>query len=311
MINPRIKEYNQKGNGIYQIAMNKFTGAKGDNRLRSSEYHPILYTKKGFKVASFMGPGTSLIDRISKKTEPISNSDKESFAHDIRYSLSKDKEDIRRADLKMLQVLKDKPDYLINKMIGSIPIRLKIFGEKIGLPMHKIATFGGIDEEDRELLKSKLEELEQEGFGKRQNRQTDMNLAKRQIMNNEIRRDRLLQRERNEIYNSMSSDLPEEMIDLIIKLLDLAPEVIPPATITQEYDPDSRASSNGEDGSDYEYAYDINEEKKDDESYSDDEYFQDGKGILSNSKKAIKAIYYPINKLAHVFDKIDSLINII
>ena len=170
---PRTRAYmmtkaikSQQGQG-YSDVINKLGLAKGKRKLRKGELHAILYTKDGFKAGSYIGPHTDIIYKVKNDIKPISMVDKTAQAHDIRYSLAKNKEDIRKADLKMLQTIKQKKkeDYWINRKIASIPIKAKILVEKMGIPTSKIATFGGVDNKDVPMLEDKLYELEQQGFG--------------------------------------------------------------------------------------------------------------------------------------------------
>ena len=54
-----------------------------------------------------MGPGTKIVDRLNKNIKPKSYADKVSLKHDIDYTTAKNKNDIRKADEKMLSSLKN------------------------------------------------------------------------------------------------------------------------------------------------------------------------------------------------------------
>ena len=157
----------KKGTGIYDRVVNKLTGSN----LKDGEKHAILYTKDGFKAASFMGPGSHVVDRLQKKTKPITKSDKTAQAHDIRYSLAKNTDDVRAADIKMVEKLakiaKEGSDYKFNIYMGKLPIQMKMKLEDWGLLSKTAFTKaqGVKNEADRPILESNLKALEQEGYG--------------------------------------------------------------------------------------------------------------------------------------------------
>tara|TARA_R110000851_G_scaffold16414_2_gene53518 strand:+ start:451 stop:1041 length:591 start_codon:yes stop_codon:yes gene_type:complete len=150
----------------------------GKRMLFDGERHAPIYTKDGFKRATYEGPGTQIIKRLLSTDpdihEPISMTDKTSMAHDIRYSLGKSKQDIRKADEKMIDVINQKKDedYWINRKVASIPIKAKMKMENMGLDTSKIASFGAYEGEHKPLLENTLEKLEQEGYGKKEKTKT-------------------------------------------------------------------------------------------------------------------------------------------
>ena len=162
----RNKEQQQHGGGIYQKIVNRFTNSK----LRPSELHPVMYTKKGFRAGNYLGPGTDVVHRVKEGVEPISTVDRTAQAHDLRYGLAKNRSDVRNADKRMISVLnrlgKEKSDYMVNRAQGHIGIRGKMFAEDfLGVKPETIASFGGISDEDRPAMQAKLNELEQAGYG--------------------------------------------------------------------------------------------------------------------------------------------------
>lgn len=141
----------------------------------SGENHAYLYTGKGIlglEKASYMGPSTLLTKRLKMNSQPKTYSDKVSQAHDIRYGLSENISDIRKADKKFLQSLKkaskEKLDYKFNIIQGTVGINTKVFLEdKLGVKPEFFTDFG-IDKlttEEISLYSNKLKTLEQEGFG--------------------------------------------------------------------------------------------------------------------------------------------------
>lgn len=96
--------------------------------------------------------------------------DKISKKHDILYSLAQGTNDIRKADVGMVEKLKD----MKNKGIGNKinvnaalkGIQFKILGERSKvLKRGSFGRFREVNPVDRELLEGNLEQLEQEGFG--------------------------------------------------------------------------------------------------------------------------------------------------
>lgn len=167
------KTKKHKGKGLagdaYVAVVNKLTGSD----LAPGEIHALQLTKDGIKPGSFIGPGSDVVGRIKRGSKPVGNVDKTAKAHDLRYSLSSGKADVRKADLKMVSVLnrisKEKSDYKVNIMIGKLPIKSKMFLEDLGIAGEKTFTDPAgskLSAADRDLLKSELGKLEQEGFGK-------------------------------------------------------------------------------------------------------------------------------------------------
>ena len=159
-----------QGSGLYDTAINKLTGS----RLNEGEVHAVLYTKDGFRGSSFTGPHTRVIENLKNDKKPISEVDRISKYHDIRYMLSETPEDIREADKHMIRRLKksydDGSDYRYNIAMGYIPIKAKMKAEDLGL-MPK-GSFGNLSSkttlspEDRELLNRELDKGKKLGYGK-------------------------------------------------------------------------------------------------------------------------------------------------
>ena len=136
--------------------------------------HQRLYTKDGFKKANYSGPGTDLLERTKRGDEGITEVDKTANAHDLRYALSDNVEQIRAADIRMLDKLKKikdkKSDYLINILPAEISIKSKITAENFNIiPQDLFADFDYKDElsdEDIGLLTKQLSKLELLGYGR-------------------------------------------------------------------------------------------------------------------------------------------------
>lgn len=117
---------------------------------------------------------------MKKGDEPVNNTDRVAQAHDIRYSLANDFDGVRQADLKMIKKLeklsKEKNDYKFNLYMAKLPIKAKMKMEDWGLVRRdRFASFGGVEEKDKGLLRKKLKELEQAGYGKRKPKATKKN----------------------------------------------------------------------------------------------------------------------------------------
>lgn len=141
--------------------------------LLPEEKHMIMKTDTGWKKASYMGPGTDIISRIEKGDKPVSKADKVAMTHDIRYSLASDLDDIRKADNKMVNKLKDiqskKQDYKINTTIPKLAIQGKMLAENLGvLDKRKFVDFNEnktLSDKQRKMLMNKLQELQSQGYG--------------------------------------------------------------------------------------------------------------------------------------------------
>lgn len=165
--------HTQKGSGVYDRVVNKIFGSN----LKDGEIHAVLKTPDGFKAASYIGPGTHIVDNIKEGKEPISEVDRVAMGHDLRYLLAKNAADVRKADERMMSVLdrlqKEKKDHLFNIYTGKIPIKAKMMAEDLGLI--KKGSFANIDyqdtlsKEDLQMAKDKLAELEQSGYGRSSN----------------------------------------------------------------------------------------------------------------------------------------------
>ena len=116
-------------------------------------------------------PGTQLVKRLKRGDHPRTASDKEAMAHDSRYQLASNYNDVRRADNIMINVMKrlreNKLDDPFNTTQGLRLIQAKTKLEDMGLPKNSFASFGGIDPKDKPLVEGKLAELEKQGYGKK------------------------------------------------------------------------------------------------------------------------------------------------
>jgi hypothetical protein len=122
--------------------------------------------------ANYAGPGTRILERIKRNDPPRVLTDKVAQAHDIRYALADDTGDIRRADLQMIEKLKQIRSAGTDSKLNTDPslriIQGKVLAERFSLlDRAKFASFDpDMGEKDKEILKNKLSTLSQEGFGK-------------------------------------------------------------------------------------------------------------------------------------------------
>ena len=171
------KSKSSKGCGIYDRTVNFLTGSK----LKPGEKHVIIYdtNKKKYTAANYIGPGTDLLTRLKRGDEPIVKSDKVAQAHDIRYTLSKDINNIKDADRKMVDKLKslrkNKEDIAFNTIPAQLGIQANQLLSKI-LPTKYFDKFVNymtdykeyskkLNDDDKKLLEDKLKELESDGYG--------------------------------------------------------------------------------------------------------------------------------------------------
>ena len=138
----------------------------------SDERHTPLITDQGVKIAEYAGPGTHIKYRLENNIEPLTLVDKISKAHDLRYSLSKNIDDVRYADNKMISKLdeidKKGLDYKLNVKAVKTAMKSKRLFEDVGVwSKGSFSDMKGAElpEEDKRLFETELNKLVQEGFG--------------------------------------------------------------------------------------------------------------------------------------------------
>lgn len=134
------------------------------------EKHPRLKTTKGRIRGNFLGPGTNVVARVKRGDRGINFSDRVAEGHDLRYSVAKDVNAVRSADLKMIATLKHgrktKRDFLGNLVLAEVGIRTKVQLENLGLSRTFFATFGGdLPPADDKLIRARLAVVKRQGFG--------------------------------------------------------------------------------------------------------------------------------------------------
>jgi hypothetical protein len=133
------------------------------------ERHTFLWTGKKFERAQYTGPGTEILTRVKRGDPGLTEVDVVSKAHDIRYTLAKNEEDVRAADKKMLAALRRVKDYKINTLPAYAAIGGKILMENLGIIRKDFFTtygdFKKMSMEDQQLFVDQEKKLEQEGYG--------------------------------------------------------------------------------------------------------------------------------------------------
>ena len=136
------------------------------------ERHVPLITDQGLKLAEFAGPNTHIKYRLENTIKPLGAVDKSSKAHDLRYSLSKNIDDVRYADNKMISKLEEIDrkglDYKLNVKAVKSAMKAKRLFEDVGVwSKGSFSDMKGAElpEEDKRLFETELNKLVQEGFG--------------------------------------------------------------------------------------------------------------------------------------------------
>jgi hypothetical protein len=149
--------------------------------LYDGEYHALLKLPNGiFRRANYMGPGTNITKRIKDNTTnpnispPLTEVDKVAQAHDLRYWFSNTAEDARNADLKMISKVNEierlGADSAFNIAQAKL-MKAKTVVEDMGLlkkgSFSNYSTRYDLDPEERKMMMQKLQELEQQGYGRK------------------------------------------------------------------------------------------------------------------------------------------------
>jgi len=140
--------------------------------LFEGEKHSPLIVNGKPRVASYVGPGTQIVKRLKRGDKPITETDAVAQLHDINYALAQDLNDVRNADIRMIeklkQIEKNKGDSKVNILVGKKGIETKVYLENKGLlDKNKFFdnNYGSLSEEDKQLLENKRNELIQKGYG--------------------------------------------------------------------------------------------------------------------------------------------------
>jgi hypothetical protein len=156
--------------GINYIS-NKFPSSdKNATKIEENEEHGLLILPNGkLGRANYMGPGTNLLKRLKRGDKPRTAMDELSRAHDIRYDLAKNHDDIAKADKIFIKgakkIRKEKKDSVFNTYEGQLPIQAKYYAEKKGLIKHKFKQPSTLTKEDEALMRATLKDAISKGYG--------------------------------------------------------------------------------------------------------------------------------------------------
>ena len=131
------------------------------------EKHVYMKTDAGLVRANFAGPGTNLSARLARGDLPVNEVDRISKAHDLRYALATDYDQVRAADKKMVRALSAVPQQDMNVKAAKFLMK-----SKMGLESARIVRKGffaqhGSETDPRAIaaLHKELAPLAQEGLG--------------------------------------------------------------------------------------------------------------------------------------------------
>ena len=168
----KAKRRPKKGAGLYTNIVKRIDPKA---RIRKGEYHVPQIHKGKLTFSETCGPGTEILDRIKKHgTKTRTKSSKVCMAHDLAYTLSKNRKDSRLADIKMVEALtrlqKNKADHGWNTTSAKMGIQAKMKAEDWGLLKPERFTdydhHKTLSPEDRKLAEDTLAQLRKEGYGK-------------------------------------------------------------------------------------------------------------------------------------------------
>jgi hypothetical protein len=120
-----------------------------------------------------MGPGTNIIKRIKDNDEPLSEVDKTSEAHDIRYWLSNTATAVREADNIMINKIDEIEKLGTDSQFNIAQAKLMKAKRKLeDMGVMKMGSFANwrvrydTDPIQTQMMRKKLNELKQLGYGK-------------------------------------------------------------------------------------------------------------------------------------------------
>lgn len=146
------------------------------NQLFEGEKHiPLVMPNGSIEVANWVGPSTQVIKRLKRGDKGKTATDTVAMRHDLDYSIAQTLDDIRSADRRMInklsQIQSNKADNLINILAGKKAIQSKVYLEDKGLlSKNAFADFkDNLQDEEKQLISHKIQELEQIGYGFKKN----------------------------------------------------------------------------------------------------------------------------------------------
>lgn len=117
--------------------------------------------------ANFAGPGTNLVERLRRGDKPINEVDRIAKAHDLRYGLATNYDQVRDADNVMINALKNTKQDPVSRTAASAVMQGKLLLEdKAGVKRGTFAQHGtDHSPETTAMLQAELAPLAQEGLG--------------------------------------------------------------------------------------------------------------------------------------------------
>jgi len=159
------------GTSAFTEVINAAKGLASNQKFQGEKHGTLRLPNGKYEKASFMGPGTKLIQRLKdiNHNMPKTEVDKISMAHDLRYALTDNDAGMRAADNKMLEsvaeVEREGTDSRINTTQAKL-IKAKIGLEDMGLPKNFFTTTGGnYTMGEKKLMNESMDKLVQEGYG--------------------------------------------------------------------------------------------------------------------------------------------------
>ena len=142
------------------------TLARGSSNALPGEKHGMIQLagRNRFVKANYMGPGTRLDVRIPRGDSGLSAVDKISKAHDLRYALARTEGDTRKADQKMLSVVKKVSDGGLDRQFNIDQANLIKLKAKSGIPTKWITTFGDTPDKLKGIFRRELGKLAAKGY---------------------------------------------------------------------------------------------------------------------------------------------------
>ena len=131
------------------------------------EKHVYMKTDAGLVRANFAGPGTNVAARLERGDLPINEVDRISKAHDLRYALATNYDQVRAADQKMVSALNRVKDSDMHVKAAKAAIRAKMGLENAHIVKKGFFAQHGSETDPVAIgkLKAELAPLEQEGLG--------------------------------------------------------------------------------------------------------------------------------------------------
>jgi hypothetical protein len=153
-----------RGRGLVK-SLTKAAGVHGLDNHFPGEMHAPLRVKGKTVIANFMGPGTQVKARLERGDVPVSDMDKISLAHDLRYMLATSKADIQEADRLFLAKARSSTDNLYNRGLGLSAIGAKYAAEKLTGVLYPTQAELNANDVNDSLLTSHMSSLSQDGYG--------------------------------------------------------------------------------------------------------------------------------------------------